>query len=98
MLFGLFGLSLLSICLWTGYEFLHLARMKQNQKMAGAFCASMKPGLPMADAVALANANKGNSRIDLSGDDMHVHFGQQCHCRVSFSEEKVALQKSGCSR
>lgn len=98
MLFGLFGLALLSVCFWTGYEFLNLARMKKDKKAAHDFCAAVKTGMPTVDAVALANSNQHKRQITFAADEMHVRFGPKCDCRISFVDEKTSGQTAGCAR
>ncbi len=93
MLFGLFSLALLSVCFWTGYEFLNLARMKKDKKAAHDFCSAVKIGMPTVDAVALANSNRHKRQITVAADEMLVHFGQKCDCRISFSDKKQVAKR-----
>jgi hypothetical protein len=97
LLFALFGLGLLSICFWYVYEFLNLARIKQNRQAAHALCASVKTDMPVAQVIVLANNSKRPHRLAVSSSELLIGFGQNCECRVSILDDKVVNKWINCA-
>lgn len=98
LLFGLFGLALLSVFFWYGYEFLHLAGSKQSRHAASSVCAAMQIGMTVEQAIALAKSSKNKHRLTVSSEALNVEFGQNCACIIRIEEEKVSGKIAGCNR
>lgn len=99
---SLMGLALLSVCLWAGYEFLQVARMKQSRLAADRLCKAVGIGMTVEQAAATAKASKHSHRIAISSKALEVDFGHGCHCRLQIDQQndqqKIVDKNASCMR